>query len=54
MINLISNILPYVVIVESALASIPLIIAGKYGSALYWFSVAVVNFSAFVLIKKLG
>ncbi len=48
------NVLPIIIMAESFLASIPLFIYGKYGSALYWFSAGLLNLSVIFLIKRMG
>lgn len=48
------NILPVVIMVESFLASIPLFVCGRYGSALYWFAAGLLNFAVIFLVKKWG
>jgi hypothetical protein len=48
------HVLPVIILIESWLASIPLAIAGKWGSAMYWFSAGLLNFSVIFLIKKMG
>jgi len=47
-------ILPTLVIIESFLAVIPLSLTGKWGSAMYWFAVGIVNFAATFLIRRFG
>lgn len=48
------NVLPVIVMVESYLAVIPLAIAGKWGSALYWFAAGLLNMTVIFLVKKFG
>jgi len=48
------KILPTIIMIESFLASIPLLIYGRYGSALYWFAAGLLNLSAIFLIRKFG
>lgn len=48
------DILPVIIAVESVMASLPLFIKGHYGSALYWLTAGVLNFSVIFLIKKFG
>jgi hypothetical protein len=50
----IMHILPTIIVIESILASIIYAIGGKWGSALYWISAALLNISAIWLIKKVG
>ncbi len=47
-------ILPVVIMVECFLASIPLVVVGKYGSALYWFSAGLLNSAVIFGIKRMG
>ena len=46
--------LPIIIMVESFVASVPLFIKGQYGSAMYWLSAGILNFSVIFLIKKFG
>ena len=48
------NLLPIIIMAESFIASIPLAIQGRWGSALYWFSAGLLNFSVIFLIRKMG
>ena len=48
------DLLPIIIMVESFLASVPLVIYGRYGSALYWFSAGLLNFAVIFLIKRFG
>lgn len=48
------NILPIIIMIEMFLASIPLAIYHRWGSALYWFSGGLLNFAIIFLIKKWG
>lgn len=48
------NILPLLISLECALASIPLLMCRKWGSAIYWVGAALVNFSAAILIRRFG
>jgi len=49
-----SSWLPTAIMVQMFLASIPLAYVGKWGSAIYWFSGGLLNFSVIFLIKKFG
>jgi len=48
------HILPTVIVIESILASIIYAAGGKFGSALYWISAALLNISVIWLIKNIG
>jgi len=48
------NILPVIIMAESFAASIPLLICGRWGSGLYWFSAGLLNLAVIFLIKKHG
>ena len=52
--NIIENILPVLIMIESFLASIILVVSHKYGSALYWGAAGLLNMSVIFLIKKFG
>ena len=54
MVDIFLNFLPVIIMAESFLASIPLFIAGHYGSALYWVSAGLLNFAVIFLIKRFG
>jgi len=54
MVNTFINLLPILIMVESFLAGIILAIFSKWGSALYWFSAGLLNFSVIFLIKRFG
>jgi len=45
------EILPVVVMVEAFLAVIPLILSGKYASALYWFSAGTITLSVILMSR---
>jgi len=47
-------VFPIVIMGEMFASSIILAIAGKWGTALYWFFGAAISFSATFLIPKLG
>ena len=53
-VNAILNILPIIIMIESFLASIPLIACGRWGSGLYWFAAGLLNFAVIFLIKRWG
>jgi hypothetical protein len=44
------HLLPIIIMAESFLACIPLAIAHKWGSALYWLSAGLLNFAVIYLI----
>jgi len=48
------NVLPIIIMAESFLASIPLLIYGRYGSGLYWFAAGLLNLAVIFGVKKLG
>ena len=48
------DLLPIIIMIESFLASIPLLIYGRWGSGLYWFAAGLLNFTVIFLIKKWG
>ncbi|MHA2343509.1 MAG: hypothetical protein ACXADW_16705 [Candidatus Hodarchaeales archaeon] len=48
------DILPIIIIVESFLASIPLAIYGRWGSALYWFSCGLIGTAVVFVIGRYG
>ena len=48
------NLLPTIIVIESVFAGIIYALGKKWGSALYWFSAALLNISAIWLIKKVG
>lgn len=48
------QVLPIIIMIEMFVASIPLALLGKWGSALYWFSAGLLNFSVIFLIRKFG
>lgn len=48
------DILPTIIMVESFLASVPLALCGRWGSALYWFSAGLLNCSVIFFIKRFG
>ena len=48
------KILPTIIMIESFLASIPLLIYGRYGSALYWLCAGLLNFAVIYGIKRFG
>lgn len=50
----IENILPIIIMIEMILASIPLFINGKYGSAIYWLTAGILNFAVIFMIKRFG
>ena len=54
LIDKIAYILPMLIMVESLLAVVPFLVATRYGSAIYWFSVALITFAVTWLIPKLG
>jgi len=45
---------PVIVVIESILAGIILMFFRKYGSALYWIGVGLLNFTVIFLIKRWG
>lgn len=54
MLETLLNLLPAIIAAESFLAAIPLAIAGRFGSALYWFAAGLLNFAVVFMIKKTG
>jgi hypothetical protein len=48
------DVLPVIIAVESVAASIPLLLKGAYGSAVYWLAAGILNFSVIFLIKRFG
>lgn len=48
------NLLPIIIMIESFIASIPLFICGRYGSALYWLSAGLLNMAVIFFIKRFG
>jgi len=48
------NLLPAIIMLESFAAAVPLAIAGRWGSALYWFSAGLLNFAVVFLIRRSG
>ena len=48
------NILPIIIMAECLAASIPHFIYKNWGSALYWLSAGVLNFTVIFAIKKYG
>jgi len=48
------DILPVIIMIESFFAALPLAVSGRWGSALYWFSAGLLNFSVIFLIKRCG
>ena len=48
------NVLPIIIMVESFLASVPLAVWGKWGSALYWFAAGLLNLAVIFGIKSWG
>lgn len=52
--NILNNVLPIVIIVESLLAGVILFFTKQYGSAIYWIAAGTINFAAVFLIKKWG
>lgn len=54
MIDVFLNLLPIIIMAESFLAAIPLFMAGRYGSALYWLAAGLLNFAVIFLVKRFG
>ena len=52
--NKLLDMLPVIIMLESLAASIPLFVCGRYGTAIYWFSAGLLNFSVIFLIKNFG
>jgi len=48
------NLLPVVIMIECFVASIPLFICQRWGSAVYWFSAGMLNFAIVFGVKKYG
>ena len=48
------NLLPTIIVIESVFAGIIYVFDKKWGSAIYWFSAALLNISAIWLIKEAG
>ena len=48
------KILPVIIMIESFLAVIPLLIYGRYGSALYWFAAGIIAYTITFGIQKFG
>jgi len=48
------NVLPIIIMVESFLASIPLFVFRRWGSALYWFAAGLLNLAVIFFIKRFG
>lgn len=48
------NLLPTIMMVLMFLASIPYALAGKWGSALYWFAAGLLNLAVIFFIKRTG
>ena len=48
------NVLPIIIMAESFLASIPLVIYGRYGSVVYWFAAGLLNCAVIFGIKRFG
>jgi hypothetical protein len=48
------SILPAIIVVESTLAGLYFAVSRQWGSALYWFSAAIINFAAVYGIKTWG
>ena len=48
------KILPIIIMIESFLAIIPLLIYGRYGSALYWFAAGIIAYTITFGIQKFG
>lgn len=48
------DILPIIIMTEMFLASIPYAMAGRWGSAIYWFSGGLLNCAVIFMIKRLG
>jgi len=47
-------VLPVLIMIEMFLASIPYAIAGKWGTALYWFAGGLLNCAVIFGIRKFG
>jgi len=54
MINRFLDLLPVIIMVESFLAAVPLVLAGRFGSALYWTAAGLLNLAVIFLIKDFG
>jgi len=52
--NKILNILPIIIMIESFLASIPLLFYGRWGSGVYWFAAGLLNCAVIFGVKKYG
>ena len=48
------NLLPTIIMIESFLAVAPYALAGKWGSALYWFAAGLLNLAVIFFIKRYG
>ena len=48
------QVLPIIIMAESFLASIPLAIYGRWGSALYWFAAGLINMAVIFGIRRFG
>jgi len=48
------RILPSIIMVEMFIASVPCIISGKYGSALYWAAAGLINLAVIFVLPKFG
>lgn len=48
------NLLPTMMMFQMFLASIPYALAGKWGSALYWFAAGLLNLAVIFFIKRYG
>jgi hypothetical protein len=51
---LLSRILPTIIVVEMFIAGIPYACIGKWGSAVYWWAAALLNFAVIYIIPKVG
>jgi hypothetical protein len=48
------NVLPIIIMTESFLASIPLALTHRWGSAIYWFAAGLLNLSVIFFVKRFG
>jgi hypothetical protein len=48
------NLLPVIIMIESFAATVPLVIAGRWGSAAYWFAAGLLNWSVIYGVKLHG
>jgi len=48
------NVLPIIIMIESFVATIPLLYYHKYGSALYWFAAGLLNLAVIFCIRRFG